>query len=78
MKLHKFLTQNNISMGKFAKSVGTTTATISRIADGSVVPRKALMERIFVVTDGNVTPNDLVDLVQLKPATSVRKKCSKK
>ena len=49
-------------MGAFAKTVGTTTATISRVADGVVVPRKALMERIYEATGGQVTPNDLVGL----------------
>lgn len=49
-------------MAAFADAVGTTTATISRVADGIVVPRKALMERIYEATSGLVTPNDLVGL----------------
>lgn len=62
MKLNDFLTFENTTMGEFAKVVGTTTATISRIADGAVFPRKALMERIYAATRGLVTPNDLVGL----------------
>ena len=62
MKLNDFLTSENTTMGEFAKVVGTTTATISRIADGAVVPRKALMERIYAATRGLVTPNDLVGI----------------
>jgi hypothetical protein len=62
MKLNDFLGSENISMGTFAKTVGTTTATISRVADGTVVPRRGLMERIYVVTQGLVTPNDLVGI----------------
>jgi len=49
-------------MGDFAKCVGTTTATISRIAVGTVVPRKDLMLRINKATRGLVTPNDLVGI----------------
>lgn len=62
MKLNDFLTAENTSMGNFAKTVGTTTATISRIADGVVIPRKDLMHRINVATRGLVTPNDLVGI----------------
>ena len=62
MKLNDFLTSENSTMGEFAKVVGATTATISRIADGAVVPRKALMERIYAATRGLVTPHDLVGI----------------
>lgn len=62
MRLNDFLTAENTSMGDFAKTVGTTTATISRVADGIVVPRKDLMHRINVATRGLVTPNDLVGI----------------
>ncbi|MEP1637260.1 hypothetical protein [Ascidiaceihabitans sp.] len=68
MKLNDFLATNDISMGAFAKTVGTTTATISRIADGIVVPRKALMKRIHKATEGLVTPNDLVGLYCASPS----------
>lgn len=74
MKLNDFLTTENTSMGDFAKAVGTTTATISRIADGSVVPRKALMQRINDATRGLVTPNDLVGIycTELCPSVADR------
>jgi len=62
MKLNDFLTTERISVAAFADIVGTTTATISRVADGIVVPRKALMGRIYEATSGLVTPNDLVGL----------------
>jgi predicted transcriptional regulator len=66
MKLNDFLSAEGISMGAFAKTVGTTTATISRVSDGTVVPRKALMERIHDATGGLVTPNDLVGLPRIE------------
>jgi predicted transcriptional regulator len=62
MKLNDFLHERGVTKSAFADLVGTTTATISRIADGSVMPRKALMERIFAATGGAVTPNDLAGL----------------
>jgi transcriptional regulator with XRE-family HTH domain len=62
MKLNDFLRSTGISMSRFAEQIGTTTATVSRIADGSVVPRKNLLIRIFEVTGGQVTPNDLTGI----------------
>lgn len=49
-------------MASFAQTVGTTTATISRVADGTVVPRRDLMHRIYQATNGLVTPDDLLGL----------------
>ncbi len=62
MTLGNSLVSRNTSMAAFAAMVDTTTATISRVADGSVVPRKDLMRRIHDATDGLVTPNDLTGL----------------
>jgi len=62
MKLNDFLNTNDLTMAKFAADVGTTTATISRIADRSVMPRRSLIQRIYDATDGLVTPNDLAGL----------------
>jgi hypothetical protein len=62
MKLNDFLRSTGVSMSRFAKQINTTTATVSPIADGSVVPRKNLLIRIFEVTEGQVTPNDLTGI----------------
>lgn len=59
MQLNDFLSRHNLSMSRFARLVGTTTATISRIADASVMPRRPLILRIYEATDGLVTANDL-------------------
>lgn len=58
-------------MGTFAKTVGTTTATISRVADGTVVPRRDLMHRIYGATNGSVTPNDLVGIYCVHPCMAL-------
>lgn len=70
MKLNDFLTSNDTSMARFAQTVDTTTATISRIADGAVVPRRDLMHRIYKATNGLVTPNDLVGLHCVQPCSA--------
>lgn len=62
MKLNDYLTKHELSKGAFARRLGTTTATVSRIADGLVVPRRKLLQRIHQETDGLVTPNDLTEL----------------
>lgn len=71
MTLNQFLTQTSTSMAAFARSVGTTTATISRVADGTVVPRRDLMQRIHRHTEGRVTPNDLIGLFCITPCKSM-------
>ena len=62
MKLNDFLYLRRISKSSFAERIGTTTATVSRISSGLVVPRRDLLERIHRQTDGLVTPNDLTGL----------------
>ena len=62
MKLNDYLLEHGLSKGAFAKLIGTTTATVSRIGDGLVVPRRELLVRIHQETGGRVTPNDLVGL----------------
>ena len=61
MKLFDYLTTYGILANDFAERVGTTAATISRVANGQVMPRKALMASILRETEGLVTPNDLFE-----------------
>ena len=65
-------------MGDFAKTVDTTTATISRIADGIVIPRKDLMQRINIATRGLVTPNDLVGIYCTQACPNVEEQKKRK
>ncbi len=74
MTLTDFLSKHAIPMATFAATVDTTTATVSRIADGIVVPRRALMRRIYAATGGAVTPNDLVGLYCVQPCLRVKEK----
>lgn len=62
MKLSQFLRHNQVTLTEFAVQIGTTTATVSRIVDGLVIPRRKLLLRIFEETGGVVTPNDLTGI----------------
>jgi hypothetical protein len=62
MKLTEFLRTRGVTMVAFAKEIGTTAATVSRISDGLVVPRKMLLVRIYEATGGLVCPNDLTGI----------------
>tara|TARA_B100001971_G_C17704087_1_gene293182 strand:- start:1 stop:261 length:261 start_codon:yes stop_codon:yes gene_type:complete len=62
MKLGDWLRMNGVPAVRFAESVGTTPATISRVVNGRVVPRRGLMAAIIQVTRGEVTAGDLVQV----------------
>ena len=57
-----FLVDRDLSAAEFARAVGNTAATVCRILQGQVVPRRALIEAIHRETGGLVTPNDLLGL----------------
>jgi predicted transcriptional regulator len=61
MKLADFLSQRAMSQTEFANSVGVTTASISRYISGDRLPSAAVMRKIREVTEGKVTPDDLVE-----------------
>jgi transcriptional regulator with XRE-family HTH domain len=62
MKLTEFLRTRGVTMAAFAEEIGTTAATVSRISDGLVIPRRKLLVRIYEATGGLVCPNDLVGI----------------
>lgn len=62
MTLHEYLSRHALRPAEFARSLGVSAATISRVLNGRVVPRRALMAAIHAATGGRVTPNDLLDL----------------
>jgi len=71
MTLNDFLSSHGISKVVFAQTVNTTVATVSRISDGLVTPRRDLMKRIYAATEGAVTPNDLIGLYCVRPCENV-------
>lgn len=70
MQLSEFLRLNEVTLTDFAARIGTTTATVSRIADGLVVPRRKLLIRIHEETGGLVTPNDLTGIHPITHSTN--------
>lgn len=70
MRLNDYLTKSGMTKSTFATQIGTTVATVSRISDGLVVPRRELLRRIHEVTNGQVTPNDVVGLYRGDNCTS--------
>ena len=62
MKLEDYLTTNSLTLAQFSDQCGVSAPTIYRIKNKQVVPSKSTMVAILEATDGQVTPNDLVDL----------------
>ena len=62
MTLGEFLELHEMPMADFAQQVGTTKATICRVINGQVMPRRQLMTEIHRATSGAVCPNDLLQL----------------
>jgi hypothetical protein len=60
MKLRAYLETTNTSVMDFSKSVGVTGPTVWRWLSNSRHPNREQMLRVFAVTKGAVTPNDLV------------------
>lgn len=58
--LDAYLKDNGISNAAFAKKVGASEATISRLRSGKQTPSFPLVARIAAETDGSVTPNDFL------------------
>lgn len=61
MTLTDWRTQNNkMSMAVLAERLNVSQPTISRIEAGKQWPDRDLLQKIFDLTDGQVTPNDFV------------------
>ncbi len=65
MKLADWLLANNVSHQAFGDRIGKSQAAVSRYAAGLRRPDDETLIKIYVATDGDVTPNDFVDLPDL-------------
>jgi len=61
MKLADYLRVNGITLEAFAKSIGRSAATVSRLARGRQKPDWTTMEAITAATSGAVKPNDFAE-----------------
>lgn len=59
MSLNEYLEKENISITAFAKKIGYTRQTVAAIISKSRVASKAICVVIELVTDGQVTAQDL-------------------
>lgn len=66
MKLADFLTARNISAPEFGRRIGVSGETVRRYCQGMRTPRRVQMALIKTATEGQVTPNDFVDLPVLQ------------
>lgn len=67
--LKKYLDNHNLKISDFSKKVGIPQPSLSRYLAGRV-PRKAEMYKIYIATNGAVTPNDFYDLPLLESERS--------
>ena len=79
MTLDDYLSSKQLSQATFARLVGSTPSTISRVRSGKRFPGRALAKRIHQETKGLVTVQDLLfvdhgeDNAQKSDASSSRK-----
>lgn len=69
MKLNDYLESTGESVTDFAARVGLHKITVYRYLRGIRFPRKVHLGRIFVETDGLVTPNDFYAQTKEEPCT---------
>lgn len=63
MKLQDYLAKRDISMTKFSRLIDRNVSTVSRIISGETQPDWPTMNRILLVTKGQVKPNDFIQAV---------------
>lgn len=63
-KLKKYLKNNNITQKKFAELIGVDKMTLWRYVQGSRIPKPKIMQKIFELTNGQVTANDFYGVAQ--------------
>jgi DNA-binding transcriptional regulator YdaS (Cro superfamily) len=76
--LSSYIERENLTDAGFADLIGVSAAAVNRYAGkASNIPKRDIMVRIYVQTNGDVAPNDFYDLPDLSsvsrsPPASVR------
>jgi 3,4-dihydroxy 2-butanone 4-phosphate synthase/GTP cyclohydrolase II len=60
MQLALYLSSHNLTRAEFAERIGVTPGAITGYCNGSLWPKRPVMERIIKATRGKVTPNDFM------------------
>lgn len=58
MTLAEYLKNNGLTATEFALRIGRSVSTVTRAANGEVIPDVVTMRSIKSETDGQVQPND--------------------
>ena len=62
MKLEAYLNKTRKSIEEFAQETGISAQAIYKYLRGERLPRKEFLNRLAVITGGEVTANDFLDL----------------
>lgn len=68
MKLAEYLESKSIKRGDFAASIGVTAGWITSLCDGSGWPSRDVAEKIAAVTEGDVTADDFMRVLETEEA----------
>jgi 3,4-dihydroxy 2-butanone 4-phosphate synthase/GTP cyclohydrolase II len=68
MKLSEYLELHNIRRGEFAREIGVSGGRVTQLCDGSGWPSREVAEKISAVTDGAVTANDFLRVLETEEA----------
>jgi transcriptional regulator with XRE-family HTH domain len=77
MSLDKYLTDNSIPPGDFAKRIGVSAQALYRYRTGQRVPEWAVLERIKEATGGTITNDDFLDLISSRKPRAGTKRPAK-
>lgn len=58
MKLSDYIEWKKLTHTEVAEANGVSVSTITRAADGTTIPSRELMDKLYAYTEGMVTPND--------------------
>ena len=72
MKLASYITANGLTDTTFAKLIGRTQSTVSRIRRGVAMPDHETALAVYQATNGAVSPNDFFDLPSPPNGNSAR------
>ena len=73
MKIKNYITKNKIKKTDAAKQLETSFVNIFRWINGVSIPRPAEMKKIFIWSNGEVSPNDFYDIDSTKTDKSQQK-----
>ncbi|MBS0656123.1 MAG: helix-turn-helix transcriptional regulator [Verrucomicrobia bacterium] len=78
MDLREYLDKKKITYGAFAETLGVHEQTIKNIACGIRKPGLKLALRIEELSEGNVTPRELIDSFENGSKTTFKRKSFRK